>query len=97
MSSSSYIEAGSALRRRACPRSLAARLPGGGTRVALLNEGIDSMMAMMAVIQQRTDDGLTIGEIVGGIPHDVPALFTYALLAVAGYVVWRAGRGSKTS
>jgi hypothetical protein len=51
---------------------------------------------MIATILQATDDGLSFGEILAGIPHDAAAIFTYALLAGAVYVVWRGSRGAKS-
>ena len=39
-----------------------------------------------------TDDGLTIGEVVAHVPHDLSAFVIYALLFGAVAFVWISGR-----
>jgi hypothetical protein len=47
------------------------------------------MFAMVLQAVDRTSDGLTLGEILTGIPHDAPALFIYVLTAGAvAWVIW---------
>lgn len=47
------------------------------------------MYALLLQVADRTSDGLTVGEILSGIPHDGPAFFIYALTAGAlGWVIW---------
>jgi hypothetical protein len=47
------------------------------------------MYATLMQVVDQTSDGLTLGEIVAGIPHDPAALFIYVLTALAvGWVVW---------
>jgi hypothetical protein len=46
------------------------------------------MYALLMQVTDRTSDGLTLGEIISGIPHDAPALFIYVLTAAAvGWVI----------
>jgi hypothetical protein len=35
----------------------------------------------MPVLHIIQDEGVTFGEVLRGIPHDVPAIFVYALVA----------------
>ena len=43
------------------------------------------MFAIAAAIQS---DGLTLGEVIGGIPHDGPAIVIYAMLIVfVGFIL----------
>jgi hypothetical protein len=47
------------------------------------------MYATIFALAAQAGDGLTISEILTGIPHDVPALFIYLLTAGAvGWVAW---------
>ena len=39
-----------------------------------------------------TDDGLTIGEVIAHVPHDLSAFVIYALLFGAVAFVWISGR-----
>ena len=40
----------------------------------------------------NSDDGLTIGEVIAHIPHDLSAFVVYAMLFGAVAFVWIAGR-----
>jgi hypothetical protein len=49
------------------------------------------MHALLFQVADHTSDGLTLSEILTGIPHDGPAIFMYTLTILAvGWVV-RAG------
>jgi hypothetical protein len=53
------------------------------------------MHAILMQVVDRTSDGVTLSEILTGIPHDAPAFFLYALTAGAvGWMIW-ANRKSK--
>ena len=49
-------------------------------------------MFSIALLQQ--DGGLTIGDIIADIPHDLPAIIVYVLLAGFVYLIWRGSRPS---
>jgi hypothetical protein len=47
------------------------------------------MYALLMQVTDRTNDGLTFGEVLSGIPHDGAAVFMYVLTALAiGWVIW---------
>jgi hypothetical protein len=48
--------------------------------------------ALGAVVQSTTDDGLTFGEILSGLPTDPASIFTLILLfGSIGLVIWYGG------
>jgi hypothetical protein len=52
---------------------------------------------MFALALQSNDDGLTLHELIADIPHDVPALVVYIMVAVFLFLIWygsRSGGGS---
>jgi hypothetical protein len=49
------------------------------------------MHALILQVADHTSDGLTLSEILTGIPHDGPAFFMYALTILAVGWVIRAG------
>jgi hypothetical protein len=46
----------------------------------------------MFSIYMQADEGLTLREVITDIPHDVPAMVVYVMIAVAVYVLWRSNR-----
>ncbi|HEX7118375.1 MAG TPA: hypothetical protein VF212_06285 [Longimicrobiales bacterium] len=50
-------------------------------------------MSLSTTLVQTAEDGrLTLGEILGGIPHDPAAILLYTLTAISLYLIWRANR-----
>jgi len=47
-------------------------------------------MLMLRVVQ---NDGLSLGEIVRELPHDLPAFIVYALILAFVWLIWRGSRG----
>jgi hypothetical protein len=47
------------------------------------------MLATIAAVQA---DGLTLGRILGDIPHDGPAIVIYVMLVVFAGLIWRGSR-----
>lgn len=50
---------------------------------------------MYALLLTLQDDGLTFGEFVNDIPHDLAAFVVYALLAAFMILIWRGSRSGK--
>lgn len=46
----------------------------------------------MFSIHMQADEGLTLREVFTDIPHDVPAMVVYVMVAAAIYILWRANR-----
>jgi hypothetical protein len=50
-------------------------------------------LTMLALLQGEVDEGLTLGEIIAGIPHDAAAIVVYVLVGASiGLVVWSGRR-----
>ena len=46
----------------------------------------------MFSIYMQADAGLTLRRVLTDIPHDVPALVVYVMIAGAAYILWRSNR-----
>jgi hypothetical protein len=51
-----------------------------------------SIHAAMTLMLLQESDGLTVGQILSGIPRDPAALVVYALVIGGSFVIWRYGR-----
>jgi hypothetical protein len=51
---------------------------------------------MFAILTAVQSDGLTLGEVISGIPHDGPAILVYAMLLVFVGFVWAGSRKKST-
>ncbi|MGH7449123.1 MAG: hypothetical protein ACRELT_16240 [Longimicrobiales bacterium] len=51
------------------------------------------MFSVAALVQ---GDGLTIGEVVRGIPHDGPAIVIYVMILVFAGFIWHGSRKKPT-
>jgi hypothetical protein len=51
-------------------------------------------MSIFAMMLQ--DDGLTLREVISDIPHDLPALVVYVIIAVFVGFIWWGSRGGKS-
>lgn len=50
---------------------------------------------LFAIALQSTEDVLTFGEVLAGIPHDAAAFAVYLMLGASLFVIWKANRGKK--
>jgi hypothetical protein len=48
------------------------------------------MLPIFSAVQES--DGLTFGELLRDIPHDMPAIVVYVLVGAFIYAIWRANR-----
>lgn len=51
---------------------------------------------MFIIAQAAADDGLTIGKLLGDIPHDAPAIVVYVMVLLFAGLIWAGSRKKST-
>jgi hypothetical protein len=47
---------------------------------------------MFAIVQASSRDGVTFGQVISNIPHDVGAIVVYSMLAAVALFMWYGSR-----